>query len=124
MTNDDKEPLVPATQPGYDPHRPVTAGRRLNTPAAPPPPRPPAPVDADGALRFDAPPAPSVQPPLTPEEAERRFWARWGPHLLDAFFGETLALPETVAEWTELARAVRDIQQAREAASARVRRAE
>ena len=89
--DDDKEPPVPATQPGYNAFRPVTAGRRLNTPAQ----QPPAPAAASSR-------------PATAQEAEARFWRRYGPQLLTAFVGE-FETPISIDGWYNLADQLRDV---------------
>ena len=70
----------------------------------------------------DAPPAkPAYTPPATPKEARERYWAKWGPELLAAFFGEDILMPETVEDWVNLARATQQLVKAREAASSTLR---
>lgn len=92
-------------------------------------PRPPAPVNADGSLSFDDPPPSAGQaqaaqqqpvetpaggggpaaPPQSPEEAELRFWRRYGPRVLAlALGGEVVELPDTIDGWYDLAMKTRD----------------
>lgn len=59
-------------------------------------------------------------PPTTAEEAERRFWA-YGLHLLDAYFGGSITMPETLEAWVQLAQATQQIAKAGLAASERLR---
>lgn len=48
-----------------------------------------------------------AQPPATTEEAEARYWKRYGWQLVEAAFGP-LPRPATVAEWIGLAEETRD----------------
>jgi hypothetical protein len=78
--------------------------------------RRPAPTNADGSLHFDPPAAPSAAP-ATPQEAQTRFYARYGPRLIQALLGlAEPPQPQTVDQWVRLAEGVRAVLKAREAA--------
>ena|SRR6185295_4973131 len=53
-------------------------------------------------------PAAPPTPPATPEEAEARFWRRYGWPLLEAVLGQT-PRPITVQQWTGLAKETRAV---------------
>jgi hypothetical protein len=78
--------------------------------------RPAAPTNADGSLHFDPPAAPN-SPPQTAQEAQTRFYTRYGPRLIQALLGlAEPPQPQTVDQWLRLAHATRDVLKAREAA--------
>lgn len=66
------------------------------------------------------PETPAYVPPKTALEAQQRYFAKWGPFLVDCFFGAMVDMPETVEAWVELAKATQGIVKARETARAQL----
>lgn len=60
--------------------------------------------------------AAATERPQSVPEAERRYWRRYGPALLELLLGERIEIPASVDAWIALAEATRDTLDQRAAA--------